>query len=325
MHTFLKLLFVLVSAISYSGAVYAQEKGYTLTPSEETITTHVNTSDTGYGINVKLLKNGELVKNQSNVTFNWNVADTTVISISPWAGTSGCTFDLVPPCPNNTADLKGLKVGKSSIYVVAYVDGVKSAATTILVEVKDVWDLALIEQNGTLQVGETVDYKVRLKKKDSPNYKPGSEVNYVWQEVAKPGAPYYISMASPVCTLTSCSFESYKITGLRPGRAKVQVIAMSDNVPLDRIEFEIDVVGNEEILEDTEVPVAVEDELLEYNPIDIYEDPMNQDYSVLKAELDEQKKLIEEQQRRLNDQNIRIQKTESVLQRILRMLRGLFN
>ncbi len=147
-----------------------------------------------------------------------------------------------------------------------------------------------------------------MRKKDRPNSKPGSEIDYVWQKVAKPVVPYYISMVA--CTLTSSSFEGSEITELRPGSAKTQVIAMSDNVRPDKLKFEIDVVGNEEILEDIEVPIVMEteDELLEYNPIEIYDDPMNQDYSVIKAHLDEKKKLIEEQQRRLNDQNTRIKK-----------------
>lgn len=327
MNILTKLILTLIFLASFSGLAFAQENGYTLVPSEETITTHVNTTESGYGINVKLLKNGELVKDQSNVKFEWGFADDTVISVIPWTASSGCTFGLIPPCPNNTADLRGLEVGKSSIYVVAYVDGVKSAATNIDVEVKDVWDLSLVEQNGTLRVGETVDYKIRLKKKDSPKYKPGSEVSYVWQEVSKPGAPYYISMTSPVCNSESCNFESYKITGLRPGKATVQVVAVSGNTRLDSIEFPIEVVGNDEVEEDIiDIPVAIEEDYpLIYEDLPNPDDPMNQGYDELKKELDEQKRLLEEQQRRLNDQNLRIQKTENVLQRLLRMFKEIFN
>ena len=317
--TALTLVFVSLFLMS---PVYAQDNGYSLVPSEENIKTHVNTSNTGYGINVKLLLNSSLVQDQSNVKFDWIVADKSIISLSSWTATS-CTFDITAACPNNTADIKGLKVGKTSIYIVAYVDGVKSAATTVNVEVVDVWNMKLKKGEKTIKVGESMEYEIGINKIDSPKYKPGSEINFIWQEVTKPNAPTIISFSRQGCSSEGkCPNSKIKLSGVQPGRTTIQVIALSDNVRLAMYEFDIEVKGDP-VEEYRDIPIEELEVQENINPI-YYEDPMNNSFDVLKSELDSQKKMIEEQQVRLNEQAVKIQNTETLLQRILTILRGLF-
>ena len=290
---------------------------------------HVSTKDRGYdGLYLTLMKNGEVVYDQANVKYEWSVADPSILTLNTWTDQALCSGS---PCTTHSVKLRGLKKGSTSMYVVAYVDGLKSAATTINVEVEDTWKLRMLEAVNPLHVGKTAGYVVGLGKTDDPRYIPDSDITYIWQTVSSPNTEASINLTPLSCDTPVCSYSQYQITGIRPGKTSLEIIAVSRDVKLAFLKYEIEVTENEELVFDRELydnnnVTEISDYRRYINEKweDIPED-VKAEYPYLKSELEEHRRLLQEQQRQLREQEVRLKSTESLLQKILTILRGFFN
>ncbi len=102
------------------------EYGYILEPliglPEGKIITITNNPLTGYGVNVLLKnQNGEIVKDQRGINYNWKIANPNIAQIKPdkLESNSGCLYNIQPPCPLNHIDISGINPGKTEIKVSA--------------------------------------------------------------------------------------------------------------------------------------------------------------------------------------------------------------
>jgi hypothetical protein len=232
-------LLITFSSTTVSAQDYT-ESGYTLVPSISNITMPVSSKDTGYdGLNLTVFKNGVAIYDQANVKFDWGISDPSILAINTWTSEALCQSE---PCITHSVKLRGLKSGKTSIYVVAYIDGVKSAATTIQVEVQDKWSLTLLKAINNLQVGDIASYQVVLNKNDDPAYQPTKDITYIWQIVSSPVQDASISITPLPCE-SVCTYSAYQITGLRPGKSTLEIIAMSGDDKLDTLKYDIYVKG----------------------------------------------------------------------------------
>ena len=90
-------------------------QGYTLDASpSNVIRMPVSEPNTGYGIMAILKKDGKVVTDQRDVTYEWNILDKSIASISPFAG---CTHGIIIPCPEDHVNITALKNGTTTINV----------------------------------------------------------------------------------------------------------------------------------------------------------------------------------------------------------------
>ena len=95
---------------------------------------------TGYGVNVLLKnKNGEVVKDQSDIIYDWKVDNSNIIQIktSRLEDDNGCLYGILPPCPLNHVDISGVNPGRAQISVssIRKLDNQVLASTSFLVDV----------------------------------------------------------------------------------------------------------------------------------------------------------------------------------------------
>lgn len=130
---------------------------YTLLPQpSRDIQMPVSKPNSGYGIGV-ILKDveGNVVKDQSKITYQWEIKDKTIAELQDYGFQDECLYEVNSPCPNLHADLKALKLGTTTIKVIA-----KSITD----------DQKLAETNFNLRVVDNqikLTYKIRFKGIDS--------------------------------------------------------------------------------------------------------------------------------------------------------------
>ncbi|OGY07700.1 MAG: hypothetical protein A2694_01790 [Candidatus Blackburnbacteria bacterium RIFCSPHIGHO2_01_FULL_40_17] len=123
---------------------------YTLdTMPAKNVTMWLSSSGTGYGVYALLKLNGQVVTNQGNYVYNWYTSDPRIVTIVPF---TGCTNNIVPPCPYDHANLSGNGTGSASVVVVVsqVVNGIETfvAATS--------FDVAVVETTTPLPTTTTV-------------------------------------------------------------------------------------------------------------------------------------------------------------------------
>lgn len=100
------------------------EQGYILEPliglPEGKIITITNDPMVGYGVNVLLKdKQGNIIKNQQNMEYQWSVSNSEIIKIFPdtLELNGACVYGINPPCPLNHVDISGINPGQATIKV----------------------------------------------------------------------------------------------------------------------------------------------------------------------------------------------------------------
>jgi|GEM_PF-6981070 len=88
---------------------------YYLIPSPTSIVMPISSPTSGYGIMALLMiKNGGVVLDQKDFSYNWTIDNSKIASIEPF---TGCTHGILSPCPFDHADIKGLTRGSTKIRV----------------------------------------------------------------------------------------------------------------------------------------------------------------------------------------------------------------
>lgn len=223
-----KLLVVLgLTIISglFINPVKAQQ--YELEPSESSITVPVQLPYEGYGVNVLLKENGNLVMNQVGISYQWPESST-YLSVGSSGFTQGCPYDILAPCPNLHAGLRGIRPGRVTLPVSAWLNGKQIASTSIRVEVSDeAYTLEPSERAITFKVG--TDYGVNvLLKRDGRLIMDQQGVTYTW----KSHNPSIVSISDsgfasgcPYNLIAPCPNLHAVLYGLKPGVTKIEIEA----------------------------------------------------------------------------------------------------
>jgi len=154
---FLSLLSVFVFLIVplFSGTVPSVKKitqqfpatpTYTLEPQPQSDIEVILTNNFTYGVGV-ILKDpdGKAVTDQNNLFYyEWNMADLQIATASASGFTTGCPYGIQNPCPNLHADIKGLKIGATTLTVNAYKTNQTNIIASTVFNVKVVSEEALI-------------------------------------------------------------------------------------------------------------------------------------------------------------------------------------
>lgn len=128
--------------------------GYSLEPliglPQGKIITFSNDPRGGYGVNVILRdSHGQTVTNQADFTYQWSTENPQIVSMTPGTldyGNNTCAYGILPPCPFNHVDLKGLLPGQTNIIVkvVRQTDQAVIAQTSFPVKVIEARELTQI-------------------------------------------------------------------------------------------------------------------------------------------------------------------------------------
>jgi len=89
----------------------------------------------GYGVNVLLKKDDSLVVDQDGFSYQWSVADSSVVEVNDYGMATACPYQINSPCPNLHADLTALKEGETVLTVKAFKQGQELAQTTFNLKV----------------------------------------------------------------------------------------------------------------------------------------------------------------------------------------------
>jgi hypothetical protein len=253
MHKYSRFHFLLVivfSVFSYFGVttseVHAQE--FTLEPSEASITIPVHLPNEGYGVNVLLKQNGNLLLNQSDIQYDWQVSGENSIQVHPNKFDNGCPYDIQSPCPSLNATILGRNPGRTTITVFATKNQKLLAKTTIQVVVKtEIYTLEPSEEEidmvFTSQNGSGYGVNVLLKKNNqlvmdqqgvSYRWKTGFDgsirlTNYGFQS----GCPYYL--------VAPCPNMHADISAIGVGRTIVTVDALIGDSVIASTTFAVNV------------------------------------------------------------------------------------
>ncbi len=87
-------------------------------PKDEEITVSTDPM-TGYGVNVLLRKQGQIVTDQSPFRYEWSTESPGIVQVTPSAiatDSTTCAYGMVPPCPELHVDLAGIAPGRTGVY-----------------------------------------------------------------------------------------------------------------------------------------------------------------------------------------------------------------
>jgi len=136
-------IFIFVFTFFTISTKEAKAQEYTLEPSQKSITIPVHLPNEGYGVNVLLKQNGELIIDQSDIRYDWQVSNSNSIQVHPNKFDNGCPYDIQSPCPSLNATILGRNPGIATITVFATKNQTLLATTTIQVVVEN--DLYTLE------------------------------------------------------------------------------------------------------------------------------------------------------------------------------------
>ncbi len=315
--------FVVVSGL-FANPVRAQQ--YTLEPSESSITVPVQLPYEGYGVNVLLKENGNLVMNQAGVSYQW--PDSSIyLSVGSSGFTQGCPYDITAPCPNLHAGLRGIRPGGVTLPVSAWLNGKQIASTSIRVEVSDeAYTLEPSESAVSFGVGTGYGVNVLLRR-DERLILDQQGVTYIW----KSHNPSIVSISDsgfasgcPYNLFAPCPNLHADLYGLKPGSTKIEIEAWIGETLVEVTYIDVTVTGGVQTgsATPTAIPTATPfiptptfsgSEVIP-NPT-LYSNPEDNDYEgeqILRLE------------RRMEELETRSKEQENLLQRILSFLKRFF-
>lgn len=137
--------------------VQVTNESYNLKPSEAEINmVHNSGSNTQYGVNVLLEKNGQLIKDQHGVYYRWRSNFENSVLVNDYGFQSGCPYNLISPCPNMHADITAVGVGRAIVTVDAFIGNAVVASTSFAVNVRNATITPSPTPNNNLQVTPSV-------------------------------------------------------------------------------------------------------------------------------------------------------------------------
>ncbi len=248
----IKLLFIVATLLMFPNLVRAQANpnpGYVLQPSESVFEIPVQNPNEGYGVNVRLsYKDGGFLTNQAGIRYEW-IYSGNVISLYDSGFENGCPYDIVSPCPNLHADLRGINPGTAVITIKAYLYDSFIASTIITVKVKDaVYVLKPSEEVINTRVhGQNEGYGVNvLLYKDGYLVRNQSDITYIWKNQSNSFSlgSYGFDSGCPYDIEAPCPNLHADIGGISPGKSLVTVEAWRANRMIASTQFTVIIAGD---------------------------------------------------------------------------------
>lgn len=230
--------------------VSAQTSEIVLEPSESKITIPVQLPYEGYGVNVLLKKDGELILNQNNINYEWG-GSSKYLKVESNGFNNGCPYNVISPCPNMHADLRGLLPGTVTIPVKAYQNGKIIASTVITVEITDSgYSLSPSESNISISLESNYpQYGVNVLLKRNNNLILDQQgIYYIWKNSNNNVVSVFDSGFSSGCPynlVAPCPNMHALLQAKNVGKAKIEVEAWLENTLLEVAHIDVNVVGSE--------------------------------------------------------------------------------
>lgn len=324
-----------LSATNFS--VTIKSENFTLEPSENVVETQIHRLNEGYGLNVKLLRDGQLVYDQSDISYSWIVSQP-IINLSSYGMSDACPYGVNSPCPNLHADFKATKVGETQVNVTAYRFDQAIAKARFNVIVEDAYTIDFIESQPILEKG--IDYPFLVVLKKNGEILPYiQDVRFEW--LNSTGSMLWIRdhqliSGCPNPLTSPCSNISATIRGTEVGNGSIIVVAKTeDGVQLTKVKKTIEVIpAHLSYPTGTPYPIptvaVIPIENAPYPTVAVnlegerrlgsLEEKMEQ----LKQNLEEQQVKLQQQESDLEQQRQKLKETGSLLQKIWDFLLTVF-
>ncbi len=306
--------------------VTVNPSSYTLEPSESSITTAIHQPSEGYGVNVKLYADGQMVMDQWNVRYNWTVSNP-IITLSSYGMSDVCPYDIKSPCPNLHAEFRAIKPGQTTVAVTAFVNEKSVAKTSFVVTVQDAYSIEFIQKSETLEKGIDYPFLIRLQKNGEilPYLQ---NVRFEWSNSTGQLLwirDHQVIAGCPQPLVSPCSNISASVRGTNVGFGSLLVKAItSDGVELTTTKLPITVV--EATAPVSPVPTIQTLPMPSVTP-QFEGEKMSQlekEVAFLKEQLSEQQAQLSTQGQNLEQQQKELKETQSLVEKIWAFLKSLF-
>ena len=217
----------------FTSSVWAQTPIYTVEVGHQDLWMPVSLPNEGFEVNALLKADNEVVLDQSEITYEWEVADPEIVELDSFGFTSGCPYDVMAPCPNLHASLHGLKPGTTQIHVIVKLHGEVITETTVPATVGlNTYHLGMTDEVITLPLN--TGYGINALFQESGTLiLDQSTISYVWQvddpEVVRIESSGFES-GCPYDVLAPCPNLHADLFALKEGQTTVEVQAFIGDV-----------------------------------------------------------------------------------------------
>ncbi|PIP53534.1 hypothetical protein COX08_00495 [Candidatus Beckwithbacteria bacterium CG23_combo_of_CG06-09_8_20_14_all_34_8] len=319
-------IFIFLSYFNNPNQLFASDnEKYTLEPSEQSIKIPVSLPYSGYGINVLLKQNDQIVLDQRDVSYQWTY-NNKYINLLDTGFNSGCPYNINSPCNNLHANLQGVVPGNLEVNVIAIKNGATIASTSFKVEVSDdSYTLESSEQNITFDQG--TDYGVNvLFKKDGYLILDQQNVSYVWKSHNQNMVTVYdrgFENGCPYDLVAPCPNMNAILSGKGGGKTKIEVEVWIGKTLIEVTYIDVEVKGESQpVLTTPKKPTSPPT----IKPVQVIPEPTVQTNPNNTENIDnnyEGERLLRIE-KSLAELNNKVEKQENILQKILSFFKRLF-